>query len=91
MQIADLTRGAQKLLQLIALDQIEGRLRHDLHDLAGKHGSDLQSLHAEIKELSNAHALRMERLGCSETHALVWFHLSADPSRMLTELKLIEE
>lgn len=86
-EVSDITRSAQQLFRLIAQDQLNAKMRHDLRDLAVKHNCAFEEIHADIKELTDAHAIRMERLGCSNGAAIVRFHLSGDPSGILTELK----
>ncbi|MGJ8555937.1 MAG: hypothetical protein ACSHW6_02775 [Sulfitobacter geojensis] len=84
-EVADLTRTAQRLLKRVTEDQLNGCSRHDLHDLAVKHGCAFQQIHYEIKELVDANFLRMERLGFDGS-GMVQFHLSDDPTRLLEEI-----
>lgn len=77
-ELSDLTRTAQQFLKLIAQDHLYGKMRHDLRELAVKHNCAFQDIHADIKELTDAHAIRMERLGCSNGSASVQFHIFAD-------------
>lgn len=87
MEIADLTRTAQELLRLIATDQLGGKLRHELRPLAVQHRVAIHELHSDIKELTDADMLRMERLGCEGTGATVRFHLKSDAASVLAAIR----
>lgn len=82
----DLTRTAQLLLARIAQDQLQGQMQHDLPALGVEHGSGLPDLHKDIDELTKGRVLLMERLGGSDSGTAVRFHLSAEPSLILSTL-----